>query len=45
LYWIRDKEKEVLEVLDKRKYSVRCKSFEASVKERSQLETEIKREQ
>lgn len=41
LNWIEDKETEILEVLDKKKYSVGCKSFDASVKERNQLETTI----
>ncbi len=41
LNWISEKETEVLDVLDKKKYSVRCKSFESSISERNQLEMAI----
>jgi hypothetical protein len=41
LNWISEKETEILDVLDKKKYQVACKSFEASIKERNQLEAAI----
>ncbi len=41
LNWISEKETEILDVLDKKKYSVGCKSFESSIRERNQLEMAI----
>ena len=41
LDWVKNKEAEIQEVLDKKKYSVDCKSFEASIKKRNQLEKAI----
>lgn len=41
LNWISEKEIEILDVLDKKKYSVGCKSFESSFRERNQLEMAI----
>jgi hypothetical protein len=41
LNWISEKETEILDVLDKKKYSVGSKSFEASVQKRNQLEMAI----
>jgi len=41
LDWIAKKETEILDVLAKKKYSVRCKSSVASIRERNQLETAV----
>ena len=41
LDWIAKKETEILDVLAKKEYSVRCKGYEASIRERNQLETAI----
>lgn len=45
LNWISEKETEMLDVLDKKKYSVGCKSFESSIRERNQLEMAINKSQ
>lgn len=34
LDWVKNKEAEIQEVLDKKKYSVDCRSFEASINKR-----------
>ena len=41
LNWISEKEAEILDVLDKKRYSVGCKSFGSSIRERNQLEMAI----